>query len=557
MTILDKPRIQLLLFLLLFVVINLLQSNFTFLLEDEAYYWMWSENLAWGYFDHPPMVAVYAWMGGLLFDGELGVRVIGVFSFTLLLLVLWKTLRLRYQAKDVVLFMALVVAMALLQVYGFILTPDTPLMLFIGIFFLAYYRFLQKNSWQNILFLGFTMAGMLYSKYHGVLVIFFVLLSNLSLLRNRGFWLASLFGFALFIPHLVWQYENDFPSFVYHLKERSKKPYRISNTLNHLINIIAIVGITFPIVYKAFFRGSAQEVFDRGCKFVVYGFMVFFFLSSFSSQTQAQWLAAMLIPLLLVTYGYFTSQRKAHSWLLKLSGIQFLILLAARVIFAAPGLSPMVLEPHVKEQWVDQLKELSENKPVVFLNMYGGASLYQFYTGIDTHVYSIVNGRKTQFDLWPTEDMVQGADVFAAGKKASHGSKVIDAPDITLYGKAIENYRTFEKVSCTLLPDELSWNAGARRKIRFVIKNKYAKNITFENLEFIGVFQGYKNKVLENVPIQVEGVEELGAGQEMELEGMMIVPKLESTEHLTVRVALSFYGFPGGFQGNKQKVRID
>lgn len=29
------------------------------LAEDEAYYWVWSRNLAWSYFDHPPMVA---WM---------------------------------------------------------------------------------------------------------------------------------------------------------------------------------------------------------------------------------------------------------------------------------------------------------------------------------------------------------------------------------------------------------------------------------------------------------------------------------------------------------------
>jgi hypothetical protein len=24
---------------------------------DEAYYWQWSKNLAWGYYDHPPLIA--------------------------------------------------------------------------------------------------------------------------------------------------------------------------------------------------------------------------------------------------------------------------------------------------------------------------------------------------------------------------------------------------------------------------------------------------------------------------------------------------------------------
>ena len=68
MALFKNPTYQFLLFLGLFFVINLLQSTYTGLLEDEAYYWVWSENLAWGYFDHPPMVAFLA---ALLFQPTL------------------------------------------------------------------------------------------------------------------------------------------------------------------------------------------------------------------------------------------------------------------------------------------------------------------------------------------------------------------------------------------------------------------------------------------------------------------------------------------------------
>jgi hypothetical protein len=34
------------------------------LTADEAYYLDWSRSLAWGYFDHPPGVAVWVWLGG-------------------------------------------------------------------------------------------------------------------------------------------------------------------------------------------------------------------------------------------------------------------------------------------------------------------------------------------------------------------------------------------------------------------------------------------------------------------------------------------------------------
>ena len=45
------------LFLAALGILNLLQAGFTTLNNDEAYYWMYSKFLAWGYFDHPPMIA--------------------------------------------------------------------------------------------------------------------------------------------------------------------------------------------------------------------------------------------------------------------------------------------------------------------------------------------------------------------------------------------------------------------------------------------------------------------------------------------------------------------
>ena len=71
------------------------------------------------------------------------------------------------------------------------------------------------------------------------------------------------------------------------------------------------------------------------------------------------------------------------------------------------------------------------------------------------------------------------------------------------------------------------------------------------------MFQGYKNRVLENTPVVVEGLRELGPNEELEVKGSLQVPYLESSPHLTFRVALSFYGLPGGFQGNKIKVVIE
>ena len=65
-------------FLSFWFLINLLQAKFTNLHYDEAYYWLYSKVLSWGYFDHPPMIAVSSKIGDLLSHTTLGLRIIPV-----------------------------------------------------------------------------------------------------------------------------------------------------------------------------------------------------------------------------------------------------------------------------------------------------------------------------------------------------------------------------------------------------------------------------------------------------------------------------------------------
>ena len=61
------------------VVLRLVAAAFTPLTFDEAYYWMWSKHLAFGYYDHPPMVAYVIRLGTMFAgDTELGVRLVSI-----------------------------------------------------------------------------------------------------------------------------------------------------------------------------------------------------------------------------------------------------------------------------------------------------------------------------------------------------------------------------------------------------------------------------------------------------------------------------------------------
>ncbi|WP_315819032.1 hypothetical protein [Paraflavitalea speifideaquila] len=53
---------------------NLIQAGYTELFDDEAYYWVYAQFPDWGYFDHPPLIALLIKAGYSIFPNELGVR---------------------------------------------------------------------------------------------------------------------------------------------------------------------------------------------------------------------------------------------------------------------------------------------------------------------------------------------------------------------------------------------------------------------------------------------------------------------------------------------------
>ena len=58
------------------VALRLVSATWTPLTFDEAYYWMWSKHLAFGYYDHPPAVAYVIRAGTMIAgDTELGAQV--------------------------------------------------------------------------------------------------------------------------------------------------------------------------------------------------------------------------------------------------------------------------------------------------------------------------------------------------------------------------------------------------------------------------------------------------------------------------------------------------
>lgn len=181
---------------------------------DEAYYWQWSRHLAWGYYDHPPMIAYLVASGTRLLGAhELGVRLVPL-ALTLatawmigrLARDYWGTMRAGLWAMACALFVPL------FAVGGIITTPDVPLLFFWTATLLLALRALRRARTIDWLLAG-TAAGLgLLSKYSMVLLLPALLLALLASSRGRqalkgvGPYVAMLSALVVVLPTVFWQF---------------------------------------------------------------------------------------------------------------------------------------------------------------------------------------------------------------------------------------------------------------------------------------------------------------------------------------------------------------
>jgi len=238
-------------FITLWLILNIFQALNTELLHDEAYYWVYSKNPAWGYFDHPPLLSWLISIGYFIFENELGVRIFTSLMCTASLYLIWKII----DSNNLKLFAALVFSTAIIHLGGFIAVPDIPLVFFTSLFFYFFKFYLKEDNWAVAIGLLIAIIGMAYSKYLGALIVVFAILPNLKLLKRWSFWTIIIVTCLALIPHLYWQYLHEFPTFRYQLLDRSLGVYKIEFFLNYLLGQLLIFGpfigfILFPAAVK-------------------------------------------------------------------------------------------------------------------------------------------------------------------------------------------------------------------------------------------------------------------------------------------------------------------
>ena len=208
--------------ILALVALRLVAAAWTPLTFDEAYYWMWSKHLAFGYYDHPPGVAVVIRLGTMVAgDTELGVRLVSILLGLPMSWAVYRTASILFGGQRLASTATILLNVTLMAAVGtLIVTPDAPLLVASSfvLFFLAKVLESGRGAWW--LAVGAAVGAALLAKYTALFFGPAILIWLVSVPKLRRWlispwpYLGGLVALAIFAPVILWNADHQWVSFV-------------------------------------------------------------------------------------------------------------------------------------------------------------------------------------------------------------------------------------------------------------------------------------------------------------------------------------------------------
>ncbi len=378
------------------------------LYADEAYYWTWSLRPAWGYFDHPPMVAWLAGLSSHLLPGELGVRFLfalcggGAVLFAGLIA---QELAGPRAAIPGALFAA---TAPMLTITGALALPDAPQELFITM--TAWCLLRPKRLW---LIAGLSWGLALLSKYPTVLLGPAVGLAALfdpdirRDLRTWKPWVGGVLAALLFAPCVVWNARHDWVSFRFQLEHGFSQGASWGSFGEALGAVIGGVGILpLPLAVRFFVRERSTNA--RLLATIALLPLVVVLYSAARSHVEANW-PAVVFPVLCAAAGAEISRWSLHRGRIPVAICAAVGTIGA-LVFAVEVRSPHLLSPrsvsvarlHGWRDAMPQVVTAAQGATFAYAATYQEAGELAYYGG--WRRFGETYRRPSQFNLWGQEE---------------------------------------------------------------------------------------------------------------------------------------------------------
>lgn len=386
--------------LFIVIVINTIFNGILQLHFDEAYYWSWSKNIDLSYYDHPPMVGYLIAISSLFGHSEFFVRLPGLFTATITILTLYSLAKKMFNQNIANITGILAITCPMIQATFFIITPDSPFIMFWALTLYAFYIgvFEKKTCY---LYLSGIFAGCgLLSKYTAILIfpsLFLFLITSSRyryILFCKDIYGATCLSFLVFLPVLIWNYQHDWISFIYQFRHGINEVSKFNwGAVGSYWGAHVLIG--GPILFFAglyyLIRNFKATLSDERLSYLFWTFIfstLFFGYCGLFNFVQANWIAPVyLSSIIFVAYWLDKFNNK---WVYRSSVVLiFIVLIVIKV--------PMLLIPadsHHKipaldafygsKEKLEQVKPYLKNKDtILFACDYGNASKAWFYLGVD------------------------------------------------------------------------------------------------------------------------------------------------------------------------------
>lgn len=458
------------------MLLNGIQAALTDLTGDEALYWMHGRFPDWGYKDHPPLIGLMMALGSAVLPGTLGARLAVIAASGVTLYFLWLLAGPKRSGP----FFLLVGSLPVLHIYGFIATPDVPLLLATAAYLWIWRSFLTQPDTSTVWWLGVWMAVLVWSKYYGVLIILFTWLPHMRLWFSRKFWTAAVIGIVLFVPHIVWQIVHDLPTIKFHLVERSGE-FRWSNITEFLAGQF---GVFNPMVLVLSFillaRRRWADDFDRSLSALACLMWLFFLTMSARGRVEAHWTAACTFPVVILFCRYRWHWLESK-WF-RIGSVCVLLMIAfGRMAMMVDFFPPVYRAFHRQQEKLQFVREIAGERPVCFMNSYQDPSLYMFYFNQPAHSIQNTNGGKNQYDWWRFNEFIHKKNFLFVASYNAPGFERVERNGIELYVRGYHDLPVLHNLDLRPLPWRHQCSQGDTLTLSFRVINKNSYPLDFRD----------------------------------------------------------------------------
>ena len=250
-----------------FQLFRLILLPFMGLMPQDAYYYLYGQNLSLSYFDHPGMIGYILRIFTDIFGQSVFTIKFADFVITSLTILSFYKLASYFLSKlKTQRALVLLASTIFVSILSFNSTPDVPLLLFWTLSLICLYKAIfDEKKWFWILG-GIAMGLAFNSKYTALLLqiglIAFLFFSNKyrKLLISPWLWISIIISVGIMFPVWWWNYQNEFASFAFQSSERTSSisefkisPKNFFGAIGHqlflLLPVLFLIFITFTFKY--------------------------------------------------------------------------------------------------------------------------------------------------------------------------------------------------------------------------------------------------------------------------------------------------------------------